>query len=50
MKKIIFLSLALASAKLWAISIDWSGGYRIEYNEIDRRTSSNKRSILLIDI
>ena len=36
MKKIIFLSLVLVSAKLLAMSIDWSGGYRIEYTEIDR--------------
>ena len=36
MKKIIFLSLVVVSTKLWAMSIDWSGGYRIEYTEIDR--------------
>lgn len=36
MKKIIFLGLVLITTKLWAISIDWSGGYRLEYTEIDR--------------
>jgi hypothetical protein len=36
MKKIIFLSLAVLATKAMALSIDWTGGYRIEYTEIDR--------------
>lgn len=38
MKKILFLACALMNAKAMALSIDWTGGYRIEYTEIDRPT------------
>ncbi len=36
MKKIIFLSLIIFTTNAFALSIDWTGGYRLEYTEIDR--------------
>ncbi len=36
MKKIIFLSLFALTTNALALSIDWSGGYRLEYTEVDR--------------
>ncbi|MES3038782.1 MAG: hypothetical protein V4736_12815 [Bdellovibrionota bacterium] len=40
MKKIFFTTLlfSLAASPAFAISIDWSGGYRIEYTEIEKPT------------
>lgn len=38
MKKIIFLALFAMSTHAHALSIDWSGGYRLEYTEVDRPT------------
>ena len=38
MRSVIALFLILASQAALAISIDWSGGYRIEYNDINSPT------------
>ncbi|MBC7467619.1 MAG: alginate export family protein [Bdellovibrio sp.] len=43
MKKIIFLSLAMLATKAMALSIDWTGGYRIEYTEIDRPSLADSK-------
>ena len=47
MKKITGLFLAFLSTNAFATSIDWTGGYRIEYTDIDRPSLSepgNKKS------
>ncbi len=47
MKKITGLVLAFLSVNAFATSIDWTGGYRIEYTDIDRPSLSepgNKKS------
>ena len=38
MRLLACLLLMITAEKVLATSIDWSGGYRIEYNEIDRPT------------
>ena len=43
MKKIIFLSLFIATSNALALSIDWSGGYRLEYTEIDRPSLADNK-------
>lgn len=43
MKKILFLSLAMLATKAMAMSIDWTGGYRIEYTEIDRPSLADSK-------
>lgn len=43
MKKIIFLSLAMLTTKAMALSIDWTGGYRIEYTEVDRPSLADSK-------
>ncbi|MFZ3230845.1 MAG: hypothetical protein WA160_11620 [Pseudobdellovibrio sp.] len=43
MKKIILISCALLATKAMAMSIDWTGGYRIEYNEIDRPSLADSK-------
>ena len=43
MKKTIFLSLFIATSNALALSIDWSGGYRLEYTEIDRPSLADSK-------
>ena len=40
MKKILLIGGVLLSMQAHAISIDWTGGYRIEYVDINRPTLS----------
>lgn len=43
MKKILFLSLLILSSNAVALSVDWTGGYRIEYTEIDRPSLADSK-------
>ncbi|OFZ30568.1 MAG: hypothetical protein A2622_08830 [Bdellovibrionales bacterium RIFCSPHIGHO2_01_FULL_40_29] len=43
MNKNLILGIVLATSNAMAMSIDWTGGYRIEYNEIDRPSLADSK-------